>query len=57
MGVQGDDQWPNPKHYNGGWYEYVATNKDEYTEAWFRNVSQSSSNKRDLESRGIKKGC
>jgi hypothetical protein len=34
-----------PDYYNGGWYEYVWTNEDEYTEAWFWNINNS---KRDM---------
>ena len=41
MGEQQGNQFPN--YFNGGWYEYVWTNEDEYSEAWFWN----SNSKRD----------
>jgi len=49
MGEQPGNIFPN--YFNGGWYEYVWTNEDEYTEAWFWNINSS---KRDLEERGNK---
>jgi len=51
MGDQPGNIFPN--YFNGGWYEYVWTNEDEYSEAWFWNINSS---KRDLtlEERGNK---
>jgi hypothetical protein len=40
------EQYPN--YYNGGWYEYVWTNEDEYSEAWFWDIENS---KRGVEAR------